>query len=80
MGADGCNVLIEGREQTLNHVRTVHRFVLTLSDPQIIGRRRAAQRMMGGALKALPSYARADSPGANVFAMLEFELLKIATK
>jgi len=58
----------------------VHRFELTLSDPQIIGRRRAAQRMMGSALKALPSYARADSPGANVFAMLEFELLKIATK
>lgn len=58
----------------------MHRFELTLSDPQIIGRRRAAQRMMGGALKALPAYACADSPGANVFAMLEFELLKIATK
>ena len=51
-----------------------------LSDPQIIGRRRAAQRMMGGALKALPAYAFTDSEGSNAFAMLEFELLKIATK
>jgi cytidylate kinase len=80
MGSDGCNVLIEGREQTLDYVRTVHRFELMLSDPQIIGRRRAAQRMMGGALKALPAYAFTDSQGSNAFAMLEFELLKIATK
>lgn len=77
MGADGCNVLIEGREQTLNHVRTVHRFVLTLSDPQIIGKRRAAQRMMGAALVTLPAYGSC-SPGANVYAMLEYELMKMA--
>ena len=66
-------------EQTLDYVRTVHRFELTLSDPQIIGRRRAAQRMMGGALKALPAYG-ASSPGANAFAMLDFELMKISGK
>ena len=24
MRADGCNVLVEGREQTLDHVRAVH--------------------------------------------------------
>ena len=53
MRADGCNVLVEGREQTLNHVRTPYRFELTLSDPTIIGARRAAQRMMGEAQKAL---------------------------
>jgi len=77
MGSDGCNVLIEGREQTLNYVRTVHRFELTLSDPQIIGKRRAAQRMMGGAQGSLPAYGEC-SPGANAFAMLEYELMKLA--
>merc|ERR1719281_9751 len=46
MRADGMNVLMEGRAQTLNHVRTPHRFELTLSEPIIIGMRRAAQRMM----------------------------------
>ena len=77
MGADGCNVLIEGREQTLDHVRTAHRFVLTLSDPQIIGRRRAAQRMMGASLVALPRYGPCAS-GANCYAMLKYELDKMA--
>merc|ERR1719199_2252563 len=49
MRADGMNVLMEGRAQTLNYVRTPHRFELTLPDPIIIGQRRAAQRMMGSA-------------------------------
>jgi len=53
MRADGCNVLIEGRAQTLDYVRTPHRFELTLSDSSIIGMRRAAQRMMGEAVKKL---------------------------
>ena len=53
MRADGMNVLMEGRAQTLNYVRTPHRFELTLSDPIIIGYRRAAQRMMGTALTRL---------------------------
>ena len=35
MRADGMNVLMEGRAQTLNYVRTPHRFELTLSDPMI---------------------------------------------
>ena len=44
--------------QTLDYVRTPHRFELTLSDPLIIGYRRAAQRMMGEALKkGLPAGA-----------------------
>ena len=46
MSAEGHNVLMEGREQTLNYVRTPHRFELTLSQPLIIGKRRAAQRAM----------------------------------
>merc|ERR1719502_2114947 len=53
MRADGFNVLMEGRSQTLDYVRTPHRFELTLSEPNIIGMRRAAQRMMGEALKQL---------------------------
>ena len=53
MRTDGFNVLMEGRAQTLGYVRTPHRFELTLSEPNIIGMRRAAQRMMGEALKAL---------------------------
>ena len=51
--------------------------MLTLSDPQIIGRRRAAQRMMGAALVTMPAYG-ACCPGANVYAMLEHELMKLA--
>jgi len=45
MSAAGMNVLVEGREQTLNHVRTPHRFELVLDDLTIIGRRQAALRM-----------------------------------
>jgi len=53
MGADGIFVLLEGREQTVDFVRTPHRFILTLSDESLIGKRRAAQRLMAGALKEL---------------------------
>ena len=44
MRADGMNVLMEGRAQTLNYVRTPHRYELTLSDPIIIGYRRVRCR------------------------------------
>lgn len=50
MGEDGIFVLLEGREQTVNYVRTPLRFTLTLSDMSLIGKRRAAQRLAGGAL------------------------------
>eukprot|EP00747_Dinoflagellata_sp_TGD_P164788 gnl/TRDRNA2_/TRDRNA2_185195_c0_seq1.p1 gnl/TRDRNA2_/TRDRNA2_185195_c0~~gnl/TRDRNA2_/TRDRNA2_185195_c0_seq1.p1 ORF type:complete len:326 (+),score=103.12 gnl/TRDRNA2_/TRDRNA2_185195_c0_seq1:58-978(+) len=42
MAADGVNVLLEGREQTLNYIRTPHRFELVLEDTNIIGMRQAA--------------------------------------
>lgn len=51
MGKDGLFVLLEGREQTVNYVRTPFRFILELSDPSLIGKRRAAQRLMADALK-----------------------------
>jgi len=50
MGKDGLFVLLEGREQTVDFVRTPYRFTLTLSDESLIGKRRAAQRVMAGAL------------------------------
>jgi len=50
MGEDGILVLLEGREQTVNYVRTPLRFTLTLSDMSLIGKRRAAQRLAAGAL------------------------------
>jgi len=53
MGRDGIFVLLEGREQTVNYVRTPHRFNLVLSDDSLIGKRRAAQRLMAGALSAV---------------------------
>ena len=44
-------VLLEGRAQTVNYVPTPHRFCLVLSDDTLIGKRRAAQRLMAEALK-----------------------------
>lgn len=51
--ADNICVLLEGREQTVNYVRTPHRFNLILSDESLIGKRRAAQRLMAQALHDL---------------------------
>ena len=50
MGEDGIFVLLEGREQTVNYFRTPLRFTLTLSDPSLIGKRRAAQRLAAATL------------------------------
>ena len=53
MSDAGSNVIIEGREATVNHIPTPYRFALVLKDPSVIGFRRAAQRVMAAALKAL---------------------------
>lgn len=50
MGEAGIFVLLEGREQTVNYVRTPLRFTLTMSDMTLIGKRRAAQRLAAGAI------------------------------
>lgn len=60
MGKDGLVVLLEGREQTVNYVRTPYRFTLVLSDESLIGKRRAAQRIMADTLKNLPSSGASD--------------------
>ena len=46
MSNSGICILLEGREQTVNYVRTPLRFTLMLSDESLIGKRRAAQRLM----------------------------------
>merc|ERR1711865_727905 len=53
MSAAGINVLVEGREQTLNHLRTPHRFELVLDDNLIIGKRQAALQVGGKAWDAV---------------------------
>lgn len=60
MGEDGIFVLLEGREQTVNYVRTPLRFTLTLSDMSLIGKRRAAQRLAAGALGEVKEDASED--------------------
>lgn len=60
MGNDGLFVLLEGREQTVNYVRTPHRITLILSDETLIGKRRAAQRLMAAALAELSQEATND--------------------
>jgi hypothetical protein len=75
LGRDGYMVLLEGREQTVNYVPTPHRFSLTLSDPTLIGKRRAAQRLMGEAMKELGSGGGTDD---QVRSVLD-ELLKKMT-
>lgn len=79
MSAKGMNVLIEGREATVDHIATPHRFALTLSDPIIIGQRRAAQRIMAAALKSLGAEVAAATP-EQVNAALVAELGKIAAE
>jgi cytidylate kinase len=76
MGKDGIFVLLEGREQTVNYVRTPHRFTLVLSDESLIGKRRAAQRLMAAALTDLS----ADATEAQVASALNTSLEKMASE
>ena len=76
MGKDGLVVLLEGREQTVNYVRTPHRFTLVLSDESLIGKRRAAQRLMAASLKELNE----GSTDAEVDAALSVCLKKMVNE
>eukprot|EP00980_Cylindrotheca_fusiformis_P028139 scaffold22583_cov106-Cylindrotheca_fusiformis.AAC.10 len=76
MGKDGIFVLLEGREQTVNYVRTPHRFTLILSDESLIGKRRAAQRLMAEALSTLGE----SSTDEDVLKALETSLEKLASE
>ena len=63
MGQDGLFVLLEGREQTVNYVRTPYRFTLVLSDESLIGKRRAAQRVMAAAVSKVSESATEEEVG-----------------
>merc|ERR1711935_857267 len=71
MGKDGIFVLLEGREQTVNYVRTPHRFTLVLSDDSLIGKRRAAQRLMADALASLGDCTADEDVAKTLEASLE---------
>lgn len=60
LGENGIFVLLEGREQTVNYIRTPLRFTLTLSDMSLIGKRRAAQRLAAGALSEVKEGASSE--------------------
>lgn len=76
MGNDGLFVLLEGREQTVNYVRTPFRFILELSDPSLIGKRRAAQRLMADALEKVPQEASEE----EILAALDAGLIKMVNE
>jgi len=59
MTADGVNVLLEGRSQTLDYIRTPNRFELKLKDMSVVGKRQAALVIGTDAKKSLGSEADA---------------------
>ena len=67
--------------QTLDYVRTPHRFELTLSRPLTIGMRRAAQRMIGAAAQTLKAAGGGQTPPdvevSDVRAALDAALLSM---
>jgi len=75
MAAAGLNVLVEGREQTLNYIRTPHRFELVLSDSTVIGMRQAALQM--GARAHLKIKEQTDADEAAVQAALTDALAEL---
>jgi len=71
MAAGGVNVLVEGREQTLNHIRSPHRFELVLDNPTIIGMRQAALQMGGKACASLKEGASEADVKTNLVCALK---------
>mmetsp|Transcript_5553 Transcript_5553/g.6401 ORF Transcript_5553/g.6401 Transcript_5553/m.6401 type:complete len:332 (+) Transcript_5553:153-1148(+) len=60
----GMNVLLEGREQTVNYVSSPFRYSLTLSDSSIIGKRRVAQMLGATAFQKLQEEEEEVTPTA----------------
>jgi len=71
MGDAGTAVLLEGREETVNYVRSPHRFVLMLSDESLIGKRRAAQRIAAVALASVGEEASQEDVDRAIDGALE---------
>jgi cytidylate kinase len=76
MSESGITILLEGREQTVNYVRTPLRFTLVLSDDSLIGRRRAAQRLMAATLKEVPE----NCSNEKIESTLDEELAKMVAE
>jgi len=74
MAEAGINVLVEGRAQTLDHIRTPHRFELVLDDTSIVGKRQAALQIGGKAWAAVkdknPDQAAVDAAIKSAIAEL----------
>lgn len=51
LSADGYNVILEGRSQTLDYIASPLRFELVIPEVAVLGQRRAAQRVMAKALE-----------------------------
>ena len=64
---------VEGRAQTLNYLRTPHRFELVLSDENVIGERRAAQRIAALALNNVKGDTNDDVQSAVESALNELK-------
>lgn len=60
MCAAGKTVLLEGRRQTVDYVRSPYRYILELSDPDIIGMRRCAQQLAASALDTISAGGGGD--------------------
>ena len=76
MRSDGKNILLEGREQTVDYIPTPFRYVLTLSDPSLVGKRRAAQRIGAAAVRS----PEMQDSSANIEAILSSVLTELATE
>ncbi|CAM9200374.1 unnamed protein product [Ectocarpus fasciculatus] len=74
MREDGNNILLEGREQTVDYIPTPFRYTLTLSDPSLVGKRRAAQRL--GA--AVFSSSLLSDSSFSVESIMDGELVRMA--
>ena len=79
MGNDGIFVLLEGREQTVNYVRTPLRFTLTLSDMSLIGKRRAAQRLAAGVLESVKEGASVEEIEVALDGLLDKMVKEVST-
>jgi len=75
MSRGGVTILLEGREATVDYIRTPMRFALTFSDETLIGKRRAAQRLGAAALGMLVAGSGVTEEEVKV--VLDRELAKL---
>ena len=78
MRLDGLSVIVEGRAPTLAYIRTPLRFELTIKDPNLLGARRLAQRLLGLTLDKLESQQGLDVNAALSASLTD--LVNAATK